>query len=102
MREGSMGQQPIIGAGAADATEESHLRRQLAQAMVVTCQPEWHLDMALTGSASRGWADTYSDIELDAWGERLLEVDERAVWLRTLGAADIAMEVEVTDDGTVW
>jgi Domain of unknown function (DUF4037) len=95
-------QHPSIGDGEADAANESQLRLQLAQVMIATCPVAWRLDIALTGSTCRGWADAYSDIELNAWGERLPETDERAIWLRTLGATEIALEVEVTDDGAVW
>ncbi|MGH2504657.1 MAG: hypothetical protein ACRDID_19280, partial [Ktedonobacterales bacterium] len=97
-----MAQQLIGGAGGAGATEESRLRLRLAQAMVATCPEKWRLDVALTGSASRGWADAYSDIEWNAWGERLPGRDERAAWLRRLGATEIAVEIESTEDGTVW
>ena len=58
--------------------------------------------MALTGSASRGLADAHSDIELNAWGHELPPPEERDIWLRALGATDIALEVETFDDGTIW
>lgn len=90
------------GALDAAATEESWLRWRLAREMVARCPVEWNLDMALTGSASRGWADTDSDIELNAWGQTLPTPDARAVWLQALGATEIALVVEVTDDGTLW
>jgi hypothetical protein len=60
----------------------------------------WDLEMALTGSASRGVADIHSDIELNAWGYTLPSTDARAGWLRALRATQIALAVEVTDDGT--
>ncbi len=78
------------------------MRLELARHMGAECHPSWNLEMALTGSASRGLADSESDIELNAWGHELPTTDERAAWLRTLGATDLALAVEVTDDGTTW
>ncbi|MGH2487922.1 MAG: DUF4037 domain-containing protein [Ktedonobacterales bacterium] len=77
-------------------------RLRLAQQMIAESPPTWLLDIALTGSASRGLADADSDIEFNAWGHDLPSPAERNTWLRTLGATEIALAVEVTDDGTTW
>lgn len=84
------------------ATEASRRRLRLAKAMVADCPMDWNLDIALTGSVSRSWADEHSDIELNAWGAHLPSTDERAAWLRAIGATEIVLEVEVTDEGTLW
>ncbi len=50
-----------------DATAASRLRLDLAQRLTDVCPAELGQEIALTGSAARGRADDFSDIELNLW-----------------------------------
>src|SRR5437868_14285123 len=84
----------------AEATEASRHRARLASQMAESCPQSWRLEIALTGSASRGVADAESDIELNFWGDVLPTTQERKAWLPGIGAMDEALAVLVTTDAT--
>jgi hypothetical protein len=86
----------------AEATEASRQRATLASQMAESCPQSWRLEIALTGSASRGVAGAESDIELNFWGHVLPTAQERQAWLAGIGATDVALAVEVTACGTTW
>jgi hypothetical protein len=70
--------------------------------MAASCPQTWLLEIALTGSPSRGAADADSDIELNFWGHELPTTEARGAWLGEIGATDVALAVEVTPDATTW
>jgi hypothetical protein len=47
-------------------------------------------------------ADPYSDLELNFWAETLPSIEERAAWLRGLGATNVSVDLEPRADGTRW
>lgn len=67
-------QRDVAETGAASA-----LRRRLAAELVSACPIELATEAALTGSAARGVADEYSDIELNFWSEALPSSEQRCV-----------------------
>ena len=46
------------------ATKDSHIRYKIAQKLANLAPPSFGQESVLTGSASRGVADKYSDIEM--------------------------------------
>jgi hypothetical protein len=84
------------------AADENQRRLALAEELVRACPSAFGTEAALTGSAAIGMADHYSDLELNFWAETLPSIDERAVWLRSLGATDVSIDLELGADGTLW
>ncbi len=56
----------------------------------------------LTGSASRGVADKYSDIEMMFYVDALPVREDREAWLYDAGALDIVFDTEAPEDSEVW
>jgi hypothetical protein len=84
------------------AADENQRRLALAEKLVRACPPAFGMEAALTGSAAIGVADHYSDLELNFWAEMLPSIEERAAWLRSLGATDVSVDLELGADGTLW
>ena len=83
-------------------TESSESLRTLARELISTCPPSLGSEIALTGSAARGTADRYSDLELNFWADEVPPQAERAEWLWAAGATDLALDFETISDGTIW
>ena len=83
------------------ATEASVLRYNLAQELAQLCPPTLGEEIALTGSASHGWSDHTSDIEINFWAQRIPSAEEQLTWLHEIGATDIFPNVETAPDGSV-
>lgn len=86
----------------ATATAASQLRYRWIHELVANCPPTLGQEIALTGSASRGIADDDSDIELNFWMESIPPATERAAWLHTAGATDIALDTVTLPGESVW
>lgn len=84
------------------ATKRSSELLALAQELTATCPPALAREIALTGSAARGWADNHSDIELNLWVERIPGRDVWEPWLQSIGATDIDISVPPGSDGWMW
>ena len=80
-----------------DATEASRLRLDLARRLADACPPELGQEIALTGSAARGRADDFSDIELNLWADQLPRAEQWSAWLETVGAMDIKADTWEAD-----
>lgn len=81
---------------------ESAARLELARELAGRCPASFGGEIALTGSAALGVADARSDVELNFWAEELPGADARRIWLREIGADEVALDVEVGPDGTTW
>lgn len=82
-----------------DATEASRLRLDLARRLADACPPELGQEIALTGSAARGRADDFSDIEINLWVDELPRAEQWRAWLQTMGASDIQPDTWEEDAG---
>lgn len=74
----------------------------LARRLAATCPDQLGAEIALSGSASRGLADSYSDLEINLWCDGLPSLDQRVDWLRQIGATDVSEEEDVIADGSSW
>jgi hypothetical protein len=86
----------------AGATRRSYELLGLGQTLADACPEHLAREIALTGSAARGWADEHSDIELDFWVDRLPERAEWEPWLHSVGATDIDSAYPLGTDGWKW
>jgi len=84
------------------ATEDSHIRYKIAQKLANLAPPSFGQESVLTGSASRGVADKYSDIEMMFYVDALPAREDRETWLRFAGASDIVFDTEAPGDSEVW
>lgn len=71
------------------ATEASRVRLDLARRLIECCPPALGREIAVTGSAARGVADEYSDVELNLWAGAPPEADQYRAWLDRAGATDL-------------
>lgn len=78
------------------------MRHELADEVAQLCPVELGQEIAITGSVARGVADDDSDIELNFWVETLPSDEQRADWLRSVGATDVVIEPEAEGDGSIW
>lgn len=86
-----------------DASEASRKRYGLARELADSCPPELAREIALTGSASRGVADEYSDAELNVWADHLPAPERRWAWLEGAGVTHLdAAPYQDSRDGTWW
>lgn len=84
------------------ATEDSHIRYEIAQELANLAPPSFDQESVLTGSASRGVADKYSDIEMMFYVNALPAREDREAWLYDAGALDIVFDTEASGDSEVW
>jgi len=84
------------------ATEDSHIRYKIAQALANLAPPLFGQESVLTGSASRGVADKYSDIEMMFYVDSLPAREDRETWLQSAKALDIVFDTEAPEDSEVW
>ena len=71
-----------------NASPESRSRLKLSTYLASCCPAELASAIAVTGSASRGYADRFSDIELYFQVEDLLPVARYEAWLRSTDGLD--------------
>lgn len=84
-------------------TEASRLRLELARAVAERCPSDLGREVAVTGSAARGVADEFSDLELNLWIDALPEPERWRCWLEELGATELEAELSETDEtGFRW
>ncbi|MDQ2742235.1 MAG: hypothetical protein M3Z66_08040 [Chloroflexota bacterium] len=74
------------------ATEASRVRLDLARRLIECCPPALGREIAMTGSAARGVADEYSDVELNLWAGAPPEADQYRAWLDRAGATDLTRD----------
>ena len=84
------------------ATEDSRIRYKLAQTLVNLAPSSFGRESVLTGSASRGVADNYSDIEMMFYVDALPSREDLEAWLHDAGAANIVLDTETPGDDEVW
>lgn len=84
------------------ATQASRLRYAIARELSEAAPSSFGHECVLTGSSSRGIADEYSDIEMIFYMDALPPYTERERWLQTVGARDIVLDHEQTDEQEVW
>jgi len=85
-----------------DATEQSHIRYEIAQRLVQLAPSSFDQESVLTGSASRGVADHSSDIEMMFYGQTLPPRQDRETWLHRAGATDVVLDTELPGEDEVW
>eukprot|EP00123_Amoebidium_parasiticum_P020004 comp40142_c0_seq1/m.47413 comp40142_c0_seq1/g.47413 ORF comp40142_c0_seq1/g.47413 comp40142_c0_seq1/m.47413 type:complete len:298 (-) comp40142_c0_seq1:738-1631(-) len=68
-----------------NATKRSQELVELAQEYAHACPPDLAGAIAVTGSASRGVADRFSDVEINFWCESLQEAEVYQQWQKSLG-----------------
>jgi len=73
------------------ATEDSHIRYKLAQTLAGLAPASFGQESVLTGSASRGVADKYSDIEMMFYVDALPAREDREMWLHSSRALDTCL-----------
>ncbi len=83
------------------ATGASVLRYNLAQELAQLCPPALGEEIALTGSASHGWSDDISDIEINFWAQQIPSAEEQLAWLHEIGATDTFPIVATEADGSI-
>jgi hypothetical protein len=83
-------------------TERSQYLRGVALEMLQKTNLELAEEVALMGSASRGQADEFSDLELCFFLPVIPHEDEQKVLLDTLGVTDIVFNSEPLVDGSIW
>jgi hypothetical protein len=86
----------------AGSSVASRARYEAACRLAGAFPPGWGGELALTGSASRGWADDDSDIEFVAWMSEVPSADDRRAWRESVGIVDAAADPHTSVDGTVW
>lgn len=85
------------------ATDASRRRFEIARSLAHACPAFLALEIAVTGSVSRGIADDLSDIEVNFWNRELPSIDQWRSWLEGMGATDIAPDSVVnTLDDSRW
>ena len=84
------------------ATEDSHIRYKISQMLADLAPPSFGQESVLTGSASRGVADKYSDIEMMFYVDALPAREDREAWLHDAGAFDVMLDTESPGDSEVW
>jgi len=84
------------------ATEDSRIRYKIAQMLANLAPPSFGQESVLTGSASRGVADKYSDIEMMFYVDALPAREDREMWLQSAKALDIVFDAESLGDSEVW
>ncbi len=71
------------------ANEDSYIRYKIAQTLANLAPSSFGQESVLTGSASRGVADRYSDIEMMFYVEALPARRDRETWLHNAEAVTI-------------
>jgi hypothetical protein len=84
------------------ATRRSEELLTLAHVLAASCPEGLAREIALTGSAARGWADEHSDIELNLWVERMPQREEWVPWLQSVGATTIDISLPLGPNGWMW
>lgn len=85
------------------ASHQSHARLALARELTDLCPLELGAEIALEGSVARGWADDYSDIELNLWTEELEPWPRgRVEWIESIGGRVKNVHSEVHPTGSRW
>src|SRR5690348_14146481 len=84
------------------ATQASHIRYEIAQSLADMAPLSFGQERVLTGSASRGIADEFSDIEMMFYVDALPSYAEREQWLQFVGARDIMLDHEKLGEQEVW
>ncbi|QBD74887.1 DUF4037 domain-containing protein [Ktedonosporobacter rubrisoli] len=84
------------------ATSASRIRYAIAQSLSDVAPLSFGQEHVLTGSAARGIADKFSDIEMMFYAETLPELSEREHWLQSVGARDIVLDQEQPGEQEVW
>jgi 8-oxo-dGTP pyrophosphatase MutT (NUDIX family) len=85
------------------ASPASRDRLMLARELAACCPSELGRVIALAGSASRGLADSLSDIEINCWVDRMPESGAWIPWLQAAGAGDIyPLAGPMLADGSSW
>ena len=85
-----------------DATPHSRALYDIAQRLAELCPAELGAEIALAGSISRGWADEYSDIEINFWTAEIPTAAERVAWLEGIGATRVIPDQEQHENGSWW
>ena len=86
-----------------DATPDSHRLFAVAREIADACPKDLGAEIALAGSVSRGWADQYSDIELNFWIENLDGwPDQMIAWFESIGAISFHLYPERHENGSAW
>ena len=81
---------------------QSVARFRAALAVAQQCPAHLGNELALTGSAARGWADDDSDIEFVSWCPQVPSPGARRAWLESIGASELAPDPHASTDGTIW
>lgn len=84
-----------------NASHESLVRYQAAQNIAAQCPEDLFLEIALTGSAARGFSTPESDFEINFWVERIPRVDLRLRWLQSVGVENLQLGSH-RRDGSQW
>ncbi len=85
-----------------DATAASRKRYEVARDIIASCPPELGREIALTGSAARGIADDFSEVEINVWVDLPVASSAWRGWLETAGATDIGESFLDESDGGTW
>ena len=85
-----------------DATEASHIRYQLARDIAERCPTPLGLEVVLTGSASHGFSDEFSDIEMVFYSDQIPSTENRQSWLYEIDADQSSFDAEPIEDGSIW
>lgn len=101
----------VVGGLPATASEASRRRFKLARAIAEVCPPELAQEIAVTGSTSRGVANSHSDLEINVWTDllplRQLEINAwlhaNLDWLKGLEKIrELYVDQTPIIDGSVW
>jgi hypothetical protein len=84
------------------ATQDSVMRYELAHKLVNLAPLSFGYESVLTGSASRGVADRFSDTEMMFYVDALPSRGDREAWLHDIGATGIVHDSESPGDEEVW
>ncbi|MEX2236895.1 MAG: DUF4037 domain-containing protein [Dehalococcoidia bacterium] len=74
----------------------------MATEIAASCPPEIAQEIFLAGSVSRGWADEFSDLELNFIADPIPTEEERNAWLGSIGADPIIPDSDWEPHGSQW
>jgi hypothetical protein len=89
----------LLALGASAASQQ---RYAVAQKLAASCPLDLGIEMALTGSTSRGLASATSDLEINLWTESLPPLAARREWLIAVGVGEVAICDQIRSDASYW
>lgn len=75
---------------------------KLAEEIRDKCPLELGKEIIIIGSVSRGYADEYSDVEIEFLVDNIIPECDRITWIKSIGGTDICPYPAPLSDGSEW